>query len=250
MTARKVRHAQTGCVIDSMEKSAMNKTHAFRKTSHLMLLAACGSGMLMLTNHAVAATPASGGQVAATAASAQTKGDVAGDFEGKAVTSKRYGTMVRSHGRAIGWGWAATDDSRMRGHSTASIGLVHPGAKGSQGALEVKGELKSGFIAPWAGAVWFPGNQPMQPADLSDRKALTFWVRGKPGSYSVMLMSGSGKSIPQYANFTITKDWRQIRIPLQSSFPGADFKHVYFIAFSAGGLGKFQFDLDRVTLTR
>lgn len=228
----------------------MNKTNTFRKTSHLMLLAACGSGMLMLANYAAAATPASDGQAAAATASAQAKGDVAGDFEGKAVTSKRFGTMIRSHGQEIGWGWASTDDSRVDGHSTAAIRLAHPGAKGSQGALEVNGELKSGFIAPWAGAVWFPGSRPMQPADLSGRKALTFWVRGKPGSYSVMLMSGSGKSIPQYANFTITKDWKQIRIPLQSSFPGADFKHVYFVAFSAGGLGKFQFDLDRVTLTR
>lgn len=226
----------------------MNKTHTFRKTSHLLLLAACGTGLLMLT--LPAAAQESPGQAPAAAASAQAKGDVAGDFEGKAVTSKRSGTMVPSHGQALGWGWAATDDSRMSGHSTASIGLVHPGAKGSQGALEVKGELKSGFIAPWAGAVWFPGSRPMQPADLSDRKVLTFWVRGKPGSYSVMLMSGSGKSIPQYANFTITKDWKQVRIPLQSSFPGADFKHVYFVAFSAGGLGKFQFDLDRVRLTR
>lgn len=228
----------------------MNKADKFRKTSHLMLMAACGTGLLMLTQYAAAASPASRGHAAAATASAQTEGVMAGDFEGKAVTSKRFGTMVRSHGQEIGWGWAATDDSRMSGHSTASIHLTHPGAQGSHGALEVRGELKSGFIAPWAGAVWFPGIRPMQPADLSDRKALTFWVRGKPGSYSVMLMSGSGQSMPQYANFTITKDWKQIRIPLQGSFPGADFKHVYFVAFSAGGLGKFQFDLDRVMLTR
>lgn len=226
----------------------MSHANRLRKWFGLMVLAACGSGLLVPTQQAVASTPAPA--KAATSSTAAFAGTVVGDFEGKSEASKRYGTLIRSDGTEIGWGWSATDDQRMGGHSTASIDLTHPGAKGSHGALEVSGELKSGFIAPWAGAVWFPGSQPMQPADLSDHEALTFWVRGKPGSYSVMLMSGSTQNIPQYASFSITKDWKRIRIPLQASFPGADFKHVYLVAFSAGGLGKFQFELDRVTLVK
>lgn len=171
-----------------------------------------------------------------------------GDFEGKAVQNKQYGTLILSHGHEFGWGWSVTTDQRAGGHSVANIALIHPGANGTHGALQVSGEIKSGFPYPWAGAVWFPGHAPMQPADLSAKQELTFWARGKPGSYNLMLMSGSPSSIPLYASFVTTSKWKEYHIPLAASFPNADWKQVYFIAFSAANPGKFEFDLDQVKL--
>lgn len=173
---------------------------------------------------------------------------VAGNFEGKTVANERFGTLVPSGDHEAGWGWSATDDQRVGGHSEAAIKLIHPGAHGSDGALHVSGELKRGFVAPWAGATWFPGAKPMQPADLSGRTTLEFWARAKPGSYSIMLMTAPRGSIPKYSSFQVTDEWQKYSIPLASSFPGANLKEVYFIAFSAASWGQFQFDLDRVQL--
>lgn len=171
-----------------------------------------------------------------------------GNFEGQTTPNKQYGTLMLNHGREFGWGWSTTTDQDAGGHSVASVALIHPGADGTHGALQVSGEIKPGFPYPWAGAVWFPGHEPMQPGDLSAKKELTFWARGKPGSYNLMLMSGSPSSIPLYASFATTPKWKEYHIPLATSFPNADWKRVYFIAFSAANPGKFQFDLDQVTL--
>lgn len=176
------------------------------------------------------------------------RGPSIGIFEGKSQTDKEHGTSVPNGASEMGWGWAATDDRRIGGQSTASVALVHPGADGSKGALQVTGELKSGSMAPWAGTIWFPGSQPMQPADLSGKKDLSFWVRGTPGDYSLMLMAGSARNIPTYGSFTVTKDWKQVHISLDRYFHYADMQHVYFVAFSVGAPGKFQFELDNVEL--
>ena len=174
---------------------------------------------------------------------------VIGNFEGEAVQSKQYGTLILRHGHEFGWGWSTTTDQIAGGHSVASIALIHPGANGTRSALRVSGEIKPGFpYGPWAGAIWFPGHEPMQPADLSAKTALTFWARGTPGSYNLMLKTGGPSGIPLYAPFVITKQWKEYHIPLASSFPNSDWKQVVYLAFSAANPGKFQFDLDQVTL--
>lgn len=170
-----------------------------------------------------------------------------GGFEGKAVQNKKFGALVMSHGKEFGWGWTVTTDQRAGGNSVASIALIHPGADGTHGALQVTGEIKPGFqYGPWAGAIWFPGHQPMQPANLLAKKELSFWARGTPGSYNIMLDTGS--PIPLYASFVITGNWKEYHIPLATSFPNADWKNVVFVAFAAANQGKFQFELDQVTL--
>ncbi|MGH8402519.1 MAG: hypothetical protein ACRESO_03810 [Gammaproteobacteria bacterium] len=172
-----------------------------------------------------------------------------GDFEGNAVQDKQYGTLILNHGHSeFGWGWSTTTDQRVGGHSVANIALIHPGADGTHGTLRVSGGIKAGFPYPWAGAIWFPGREPMQLADLSGKHELSFWARGKSGSYNLMLDSGAPGGIPLYSPFVITPQWKEYHIPLATSFPNADWKHVYYIAFSAANPGKFQFDLDQVSL--
>ncbi|HKV97234.1 MAG TPA: hypothetical protein VJR90_07105 [Gammaproteobacteria bacterium] len=189
-------------------------------------------------------------QLSAPVASVAPAGTVLiGNFEGKTTVNKQYGTLVINHSPEFGWGWSVTTDQRAGGNSVAEIALIHPGAAGTRGALQITGEIKPGFpYGPWAGAIWFPGHEPMQPADLSAKTELTFWARGKAGSYNLMLMSGSPGDIPLYASFVTTPKWKEYHIPLAASFPNADWKQVYFLAFSAANQGKFQFDLDQVSL--
>lgn len=216
--------------------------HIANKTS-LNSLAACATILLATSAFATPTT-----QTSTTAVNVAPAGTVLiGGFEGKAVQNKKFGTLVMSHGKEFGWGWTVTTDQRAGGNSIASIALIHPGADGTHGALQVTGEIKPGFqYGPWAGAIWFPGHEPMQPANLSAKKELTFWARGTAGSYNIMLDTGS--PIPLYAAFVVSAKWKEYHIPLATSFPNADWKNVVFVAFAAANQGKFQFDLDRVTL--
>ena len=218
--------------------------HAITKT----LFAILAAGALYLFAASVSAAPPA--HTTAMADAVAPAGTVMiGDFEGKTTPSKQYGTLVLSHGHEFGWGWSTTTDQVAGGNSVAGIAIIHPGADGTHAALRVTGEVKPGFqYGPWAGAIWFPGHEPMQPADLSAKKELTFWARGTPGSHNVMLASGSANGIPLYASFVITKQWKEYHMPLATSFPNADWKQVYYLAFAAGTNGKFRFDLDQVTL--
>ena len=207
--------------------------------THKSLLGALAAGATIVLAASAYAAPAVNVAPAGTV--------LIGGFEGKTVQNKKFGTLVISHDREFGWGWTVTTDQRAGGNSIASITLVHPGADATHDALQVTGEVKPGFqYGPWAGAIWFPGHEPMQPADLSAKKELTFWARGTAGSYNIMLDTGS--PIPLYASFVITGNWKEYHIPLATSFPNADWKNVVFVAFAAANQGKFQFDLDQVTL--
>lgn len=219
-------------------------SHSINKT----LFAVLTAGALCLFATSVSAAPPAH-SATMTEAVAPAGMIMIGDFEGKTTPNKQYGTLVLSHGHEFGWGWSTTTDQVAGGHSVASITLIHPGADGTHAALRVTGEVKPGFqFGPWAGAIWFPGHEPMQAADLSAKRELTFWARGTPGSHNVMLASGSPNGIPLYAAFVIIQQWKEYHMPLATSFPNADWKHVYYIAFAAGTNGKFQFDLDQVTL--
>ena len=50
------------------------------------------------------------------------------------------------------------------------------------GALVVTGEIAAGVAFPWAGVIWVPDEQPMQPVDFSGREAIRFRTRGMGGS--------------------------------------------------------------------
>lgn len=216
--------------------------------AHKSLLGGLVASATIVLGASAYATPTA--QVSAPAVNVAPAGTVLiGGFEGKTVENKKFGTLVMRHGTEFGWGWSVTTDQLAGGHSVATIKLIHPGANGTHGALQVTGEIKPGFpYGPWAGAIWFPGHEPMQPADLSAKKALRFWARGTPGSYNLMLSTGSANSIPLYSSFVVTKQWKEYHISLAASFPNADWKHVIYLAFSAGNPGMFQFDLDQVTL--
>lgn len=219
-------------------------SHSFNKSTFTILT----TGLLCLFAGLASAAPPH--QTTAITEAVAPEGPLMiGNFEGKATPNKQYGTLILSPKQEFGWGWSSTTDQRAGGHSVASIALVHPGAAGTRGALQVTGEIKPGFpYGPWAGTIWFPGHEPMQPANLSAKKELSFWARGTPGSYNMMLSTGSANSIPLYSSFVIGKQWKEYHIPLSTSFPNADLKQVVYLAFTAANPGKFQFDLDQVTL--
>nr|MBA3891275.1 amidohydrolase family protein [Gemmatimonadaceae bacterium] len=67
----------------------------------------------------------------------------------------------------VGAGWVPSTDAMAGGTSTATLEVVEGGAAATSRALVVRGTVNGGTASPWAGAMWFPAAQPMQPADLS-----------------------------------------------------------------------------------
>src|ERR1700690_1013106 len=67
---------------------------------------------------------------------------------------------------AFGFGWLATFDKMAGGKSEAEIKVVPGGANGSKYSLLVEGEVRPGFVFPFAGAGFYPAAKPMQPANV------------------------------------------------------------------------------------
>ena len=142
----------------------------------------------------------------------------------------------------FGFGWQVTTDAMNGGASTAELAV-------EDGALVVSGETRVGFAFPWAGAIWFPGPQPMQAVDFSGRSVLRFRTRGDGRSYTVMLFgAGVGTTVPPMVPFVAGPEWAVVEIPLES-FATADPSIIAGLAFVAQApLGSFAFELDDVEI--
>lgn len=159
------------------------------------------------------------------------------DFDGESIEA------------SFGFGWQPSTDGIMGGSSTASMKRIPGGANGSAGALEIRGQIKPGFSFPWAGAMFFPGSEPMRAVDLSARHEIVFQTRGDGREYSVLLLSGeSEQGMPAMHGFVAGPDWKEIRLPL-AAFSGADPGMLRGIGFSAGmPVGDYRFEVDQVEL--
>lgn len=142
----------------------------------------------------------------------------------------------------FGSGWQVTTDAMNGGASTADLAV-------EAGVLVVRGETKTGFPFPWAGAVWFTGPQPLQAADFSGRTTLRFRTRGDGRRYTVMLFgAGAATTVPPMVPFVAGPEWAVIEIPLES-FATANPSIIGGLAFVAQApLGSFTFELDDVEI--
>jgi imidazolonepropionase-like amidohydrolase len=169
-------------------------------------------------------------------AAAAPAGTLVSDFEADAIAAT-FGS------------WQPTTDQMAGGASVVEYARAEGGARGSSGALRIRGEIRPGFAFPWAGMMFFPASQPMQPVDLSSRGELVFQARGDGRSYNVMLFSGpSVQGMPSTQSFVAGSEWREVRLPL-SAFPGADTALLRGIVFAAGQpQGTFEFMIDDIEL--
>lgn len=155
------------------------------------------------------------------------------DFEGGDL-AVRFGTA-----------WQAGSDQFMGGKSKAGARWLDGGANGSKGAMRIEGEVIAGAPYPWAGVMFSPGMAMMQPVDLSARKAIVLKIRGTPGQYALLLLSGEAQ--PGIHPIEVGADWREIRVPI-AAINGADPKRVAAISITQGQPGPFHFDIDDVSI--
>ena len=136
--------------------------------------------------------------------------------------------------------WDVTTDQMTGGSSSVNVGV-------RDGALVVTGEIAPGLAFPWAGVIWMPGAQPMQPVDFSGREVIRFRTRGDGRQYSVMLISSAQPAgPPPTLTFIAPDEWTQLEIQLED-FPTATPEIIAGLAFVAEGpVGAYAFEVDEV----
>ncbi len=145
----------------------------------------------------------------------------------------------------FGAGWMASTDEMAGGKSVASIGISRPGAVSSSAALAIEGELKPGFAYPWAGGMFSPGASPMQAVDLSQWRALSFFVRGNIPSGQLLIFATHRGRTPLSKGFPITGEWTEVTIPFEEA--GLNNRSdVQAFFFGASSQGTFRFEVDNV----
>jgi hypothetical protein len=209
----------------------------------LLLLSGLSGGKVSNSQDAPAATGASSTATAEPAVEppvgvAAPDSPLIADFDGGSATTR------------FGVGWNAAGDEMRGGNSSATQHLVGGGAEGTQGALEVSGQIGDGIQYPFAGTMFFPEGPPMTGMmDISGKKVLRFHARGDGKHYMLMVIAGlQVDTIPLMYDFEAGPEWREVRLDL-ASFSGTDFKRVRAIGVGTmGPVGPFRFQIDDVRL--
>jgi imidazolonepropionase-like amidohydrolase len=147
----------------------------------------------------------------------------------------------------FGAGWQVSTDNLRGGKSKASMKVVENGAQKSKGALLIEGEVDAGLPYAWAGAMFFPGEAPMSPADLSSKKQISFWAKADGRTYSVMLFAPSKFFAPIIQTFVPGAEWKQFTFKL-AQFDGYDCHDLAGLFIGTGlPAGKFALQIDNVS---
>jgi imidazolonepropionase-like amidohydrolase len=147
----------------------------------------------------------------------------------------------------FGAGWSETSDAMAGGSSTARLEVAEGGAVGTSHALRITGELKTGAPFPWAGAMLFPGAQPMAPVDLSAASGIAFQARGTGPGFQLFIFTRGGGPAPVAREFPVGEDWGDVFVPW-SAFPNVDPSEITGIVVSAGPeAGAFDLWVDQVS---
>jgi imidazolonepropionase-like amidohydrolase len=149
---------------------------------------------------------------------------------------------------AFGNGWSISTDVFVGGKSKADDAIVEGGAQNSKYALKISGIIEDRPQPRWAGAMFSPGPSPMAPANLSQKKAISFWAKGDGKTYSVMLFFQANGFAPSAKTFEAGAEWKKHRFELKD-FDGCDGSGLMGVFFGGGAnVGPFELQIDDVRI--
>jgi len=150
-------------------------------------------------------------------------------------------------GVLFGAGWNVSTDAMMGGKSTAGFRRAEGGAQGSKGSMLITGVIAAGGPNSWAGTFFSPGSAVMAPANLSSKKAVSFWTKGDGKTYYIMVFAQSLGYRPSIQTFAAGPEWKQVTFPFEKFNTDA---HDLMGIFFGGGTapGEFTFYIDDVRL--
>ncbi len=149
---------------------------------------------------------------------------------------------------AFGRGWGTTTDSIAGGKSVVTLAMGGATPNG-QPSLAMTGTLNEGFIAPWAGVAFNPGEKPFAQTNLTNATALRFMARGQGKRFSVFGFTAGG-GIPPTADFPVTADWSEVTVRF-ADIKGFDPAAARLLTINANGeLGPFRLEIADVRLVK
>lgn len=148
----------------------------------------------------------------------------------------------------FGAGWQPGTDALIGGASTVELGLAKKGARKSKGALRMTGTVVEAERPKWAGAMFFPGDEPMQPANLRKFTRLVFAARGDaPGAMTVMLFATQFGIAPVRKELAVSREWSEFSVDF-AALGLTEAHDLTGLFFGATQAGAFALELDDVRL--
>jgi hypothetical protein len=128
--------------------------------------------------------------------------------------------------------WMPSTDQMAGGKSVGALTVVDGGANGTPKALRIAGTVDAALPYAWSGAAFSPGSAPMQPTNLSAKKAIVFSARGDGKTYRIMLFAQSKGMTPVFKTFQTTGEWQEFSFPFESF--GTDAKDIMLFVIAGG----------------
>lgn len=109
----------------------------------------------------------------------------------------------------FGAGWQLATDAMNGGSSSVELEIEN-------GALKMVGTIDEGSLPDaWAGAMFFPGDQAMRPANLDSKPTLAFQARGE-GPVMVMVFAEQLGTTPAKTTVEIGEEWGKYEVDLRT----------------------------------
>jgi hypothetical protein len=143
-------------------------------------------------------------------------------------------------GSEFGAGWQLATDSMRGGSSSVELGVEN-------GALRIVGNIDAGSMPDaWAGAMFFPGDQAMRPANLESKPTLVFQARGD-GPLTVMVFAEQRGTEPVKTQVEIGQEWSKHSVDLRT-LVGEPYDVTAIFLGGPPRAGKFEVHVDDVRL--
>lgn len=143
-------------------------------------------------------------------------------------------------GSEFGAGWQLGTDAMDGGASTVELGVEN-------GALKMMGTIDAAKGADaWAGAMFFPGDQAMRPANLESKPTLVFQARGD-GPLTVMVFAEHLGMKPAVTRVEIGEEWASHSVDLRA-LVGEVYDVTAIVLSGPARAGKFETHVDDVRL--
>jgi len=119
----------------------------------------------------------------------------------------------------FGAGWQKGSDEMEGGASTVQLDVVEDGPDGSPMTLRIKGTIDEGWLPnAWAGAMFFPGDGPMNPANLLSKPTIMFHARGD-GPLMIKVFAEQLGTTPVTTTVEIGEEWGRYELDLKTLVP-------------------------------
>ncbi|MDC0666245.1 amidohydrolase family protein [Nannocystis radixulma] len=149
----------------------------------------------------------------------------------------------------FGAGWQPGTDALIGGTSTVALSRAKKGARKSKGALRIAGTVAATDTpAKWAGAMFFPGDPAMQPANLGGFSKIVFAARGDAAtSLTLMVFAQQNGVVPLRKEIAVGREWSEHTVTF-AELGDLEPYALTALFFGATQPGAFALELDDVRL--